>query len=154
VKPAMDEAKKLWDIASRFDVAMLVTHDAGEMRARPLALHSDRARNRFCFLTRASAHKVKEAATENSVCIAMADPAANLFLSISGEANVSKDRALISQLWDEAAAAWFGSGPENPDVAVLVVTPHNAEYWEDTSSPMSKVWQLAVGALGKRSSAA
>lgn len=150
----MDETEKFWDIASRFEVAMLVTHDAGELRARPLALHLDRPQNRLCFLTRASAHKVEEATCDNTVCVAMADPAANLFLSVSGEADISKDRALIHRYWDEAAAAWFRSGPDNPDVAVLAVTPRDVEYWEDTSPSISRVWKLAAGALGKPSSAA
>lgn len=150
----MQEAEKFWDIASLFNVAMLVTRDAGMLRARPLALHADQPRNRFCFLTRASAHKVEEAASDNAVCMTMADPVAKLFLSVSGEAEISNDRALIHQLWDEAAAAWFGSGPENPDAAVLVITPREAEYWEDTSSSIRKVWQLAVRALGQQSSAA
>jgi general stress protein 26 len=146
----MNDMDRFWDLASRFNVAMLVTLDKGRMRARPLALHLDRPQKRICFLTRASAHKVKEAAADKTVCIIMADPAANLFLSVSGEAQLSADRKLIRQFWDEAAAAWFASGPDNPDVAVITVEPRDAEYWEEASSSISQLWQLASGAFGKR----
>lgn len=146
----MDDVERFWDLASQFEIGMLVTHDEGEMRARPLAVYLDRTGKQFRFLTRASAHKVTEAKTDNTVCITLADPAANLFLSISGEAEITQDPKLIDQLWNAAAAAWFESGPDNPDIAVLAIKPRHAEYWEGPPSTLTKVWQMAAGAFGKR----
>lgn len=144
----MSEMEKFWDLASRFEFGMLVTQDAGEMRARPLAVHLDRQARQFHFLTRASDHKVKELQSDKSVCLTLADPSANLYLSISGHAEITQNRELIGKLWDASASAWFDSGPDNPDIAVLTITPTGAEYWEGPASAMAKVWQLASGALG------
>jgi general stress protein 26 len=145
-----DDVEKFWELAAKFDVGMLITQDEGVLRARPLAIYLDRPAQAFHFLTRTSAHKVKETQADDRVCLTLADPSANLYLSVSGHAQTSQDRELIHSIWNTAAAAWFESGPDNPDVSVLTLTPDYAEYWEGTASTLAKAWQLAAGAFGKK----
>ena len=45
------------------------------------------------------------------------------FLSIAGTAIVSKDQAIIDELWNKYAEAWFEQGREDPTVALLQVKP-------------------------------
>ena len=42
---------------------------------------------------------------------------------------VSHDRAVIDELWNSGAEAWFEGGKDDPHVALLQVHAESAEYW-------------------------
>ena len=86
------------------------------------------------FFTRASAPKVEEVEHEHQVNVAYADPSDQLFVSVSGTANLVRDKAKADQLWTPAMKAWFPGGTEDPDVALLKVHVEKAEYWDTPNS--------------------
>ena len=50
----------------------------------------------------------------------------------SGEARVSRDRALIDELWAPSWRQWC-RGKRDPAIAIVIVTPIEGSYWEDTN---------------------
>jgi general stress protein 26 len=56
------------------------------------------------------------------------------FLSISGDARLSKDRKLVDQAWQSSQSPWFSEGRDDPHVVALEVIPSRAEFW-DRSGP-------------------
>jgi len=50
----------------------------------------------------------------------------------SGEAKVSRDRALIDELWTTSWRQWCRD-KRDPAIAIVVVTPIEGSYWEDTN---------------------
>ncbi len=135
--------KKLWALVEDIGTAMLTTVDDGQLRARPMQGHADHAEGELWFFTKASSHKTLEIRNDNSVNLAYADPQDDQYVSISGEAELVRDRDQIDRLWNPYAAAWFPEGKDDPDVALIRVHVEQAEYWDTPSNRMVQLWELA-----------
>ena len=139
----------MWDVIETFDFCMLTTHDTidGEklMRSRPMASYPDRAANRLRFLSKRTDDKVEEVNEARDVCLNFARPDDNRFVSVSGRATMTTDRALIEELWGPAAEIWFGGEPETADVAVIEVEPVAAEYWKKDETAFTRMAEMAKG---------
>jgi general stress protein 26 len=77
------------------------------------------------------------------------------FLSISGHARLTKDRALIEKIWQERQTVWFSEGRRDPHAIVLEVVPTYAEYWDRTDFTVldlieEKAREGAGGEAGKK----
>lgn len=65
-------------------------------------------------------------------------PTAVDWLQIEGEAEVMTDSETRHRMWDEHQAAYF-SGPDDPNFAVIKVTPYRIEY-QTMTSMVPEVW--------------
>ena len=128
--------EKLGKLISKVKFAMLTTADEdGTLRSRPMATQSpEDFDGDLWFYTRASAPKVGEVEHEHQVNLAYAEPGDQLFVSVSGTANLVRDRAKADQLWTPAMKAWFPKGTDDPDLALLKVHVEKAEYWDTPNS--------------------
>ena len=54
--------------------------------------------------------KVMEVGREHHVCVAYANPDDQIYVSVSGAAQISRDRQKIEELWNPAYKAWFPKG--------------------------------------------
>ena len=75
--------------------------------------------------------------------------AENIYLSISGEARVLTNQGLADSLWSASMRLWFPGGPDDPDLAVLLVDPEYAEYWDRSGARRLEFWWEAGKALVK-----
>jgi general stress protein 26 len=143
----MFEAQHVWKLVEKIQNCMLVTNRGGRLRARPMHALPDKARGEINFLTDVGGQKDDEIARTPSVCLTFAD--GGKFLSLSGTASVTADKAKIRALWSTEAAAWFGS-PDDPRVRVLTVAPSVAEYWENPGAIVTAVDLAVAAASGTR----
>ena len=145
----MSDKQDLWDVVETLDFCMLTTHDTidGErlMRSRPMSCHPDRAANRLRFLTRRTDDKVEEVNDTHDVCVSFARPDDMTYVSVSGRATTTTNRALVRQLWDAGAEMWFQGDPETADVAVIEVEPVAAEYWTKDETVFTRAFEMAKG---------
>ncbi len=124
---------RLWELIGRFAAAMLVTRtDGGRMRARPLSLASAHEGGKLFFATALDSPKVEEIEAEAEVLVTLQD--SSRYVSISGTARISRDRGLIARLWSEGWRIWFPEGQGDPSLAIVEVTPHEAEYWDQSGA--------------------
>ena len=131
---------KLREIIKNLEVAMFTTQDAeGRLCSRPMATQQVAFDGYLWFFTEASAHKVDDVQHHRQVNVSYVDPDKNRYISISGRAQVVRDVVQARQLWKPYLRAWFPKGVDDPEVALLKVEVHHAEYWD---SPSSKVVQL------------
>lgn len=120
---------RLWELIGKFATALLVTHtEGGRMRARPLSLASAHDGGKLYFSTSLESPKVGEIESDAEVLVTLQDTLH--YVSISGTARISRDRGLIDRLWSEAWRIWFPEGQSDPSLAIVEVTPHQAEYWD------------------------
>jgi general stress protein 26 len=132
-----DNIKKLADLIKGIRIAMLTTVDAGGiLRSRPMATQQQDFNGELWFFTSRTAHKVVEITTDHHVNLAYSDPSDNRYVSVSGMGRIIVDRKKAVALWTPLMNAWFPKGLEDPDLALLNVTPTQAEYWD---APSSKV---------------
>ncbi|MFD1332314.1 pyridoxamine 5'-phosphate oxidase family protein [Methylopila musalis] len=137
------DAARVWDLVDDIGVCMLTSKDGDALRARPMHAMPDRDEGAIAFFTDARAHKDDEIAAEPSVCLAFAKPNSNAYVSLSGEATVSSDRAEIERHWSEMAKTWFPDGPSDPNLRLLTVRPQSAEYWDGKSNPVVVAFEIA-----------
>lgn len=146
---ATDDTARVWDLAEKISVAMLATWDGTNPHARPMSAHIARDENAFYFLADKRHHKDEDIRKFPTVCLAFADASDHKYVSISGEASVSSDRAKIKELWSAWAKAWWDS-PEDPNVCVLKVVPTEAEYWDTPGKVISSIKMAVAAATGSR----
>ena len=134
-KSHSEATAKMWSMIQGIRFAMLTTEDAGELRARPMVAAQDEFDGNLWFFTRASSHKVTEAASQ-PVGVTYADGGKQDYVSLSGHAALVRDPATIAAHWSEAMRTWFPQGKDDPDIALLKVEIVRAEYWDAPNSTM------------------
>lgn len=134
---------RVWALMRKIGFCMLSTHDGEDIRARPMAAHLDREKNRIYFLTDAASHKDEEVTRRPQVGLAFADASGQKYVSVTGRAMVSNDRAKIRELWSTPAKAWWES-PDDPSIRVLEVTPKDAQYWDSPGTIVSYIKMFAA----------
>lgn len=142
------DTARAWDIVEKISTCMLTTVDGGVLRARPMHAYPSREEDSIWFVTDARTHKDEEIAADPRVCLAFASPDDNVFVSVTGEAEVLHDPAKARDLWSGFADAWFPEGPEDPNVRILRFTPQAAEFWNGPSSSIVIAFELAQARAG------
>ena len=127
---------RLREIVKAVDICMLTTtDDEGGLRSRPMSNNRDvEFDGDLWFFTYGSSHKVDEVGRVPQVNASFADVGAQLYASLTGRAEVVRDRARIEELWKPQLRAWFPEGVDTPDIALLKVTVERAEYWDGSQS--------------------
>ena len=137
-KPVTREDKlgKLREIIKAVDFCMLTTVDErGDLHSRPMSNNREvEFDGDLWFFTYGSSHKVDEVGRVPKVNAGFADIDGQLYASLTGRAEVVRDRPKIEELWKPHLRAWFPDGVDTPDIALLKVTVERAEYWDGSQS--------------------
>jgi general stress protein 26 len=80
------------------------------------------------FSTAIESPKVDELEDDPHVNVVMQDK--KRFVSISGHARISRDRGLIERLRSDTWKVWFPKGKDDPSLALVVIQPTEATYWD------------------------
>ena len=135
--------EKIRDLTEGIDFCMLTTIDGGHLRSRPMSTQKFEFDGELWFFTDDNTHKIEEIKKDNRVCVAYSKPAENVYLSVSGAAEVVKDRAKIEELWDPILKVWFPDGVDDPSLCLLKVQVDQAEYWDAPSSKIVQLFKMA-----------
>jgi len=135
-----DDLAKLRAMVKDIDFCMLTTVDeAGYLHSRPMSVNGEIDNDGdLWFFTYGSSLKVHEIGMRPQVNASFAKPAEYRVVSMSGTAQLVRDRAKIEELWKPEFKIWFPDGIDTPDIALLKVNVEKAEYWD---SPSSKIVQ-------------
>lgn len=155
-------ADKAWKLAEKIRIGLFTTWDGTQQRIRPLSAHVDRDEHAIYFLIGADGGTTLAEATSAppltlaqqiekypTVAVAFADPGASDYVSITGDAEVTNDRAKIRELWTPFAKAWW-DGPDDPQIRLVTVRPDNAELWEGPSKLIAYAVMLTAAATGAK----
>lgn len=147
-----DEIGKLRETIGEIRFAMLTTiENDGTLRSRPMAVQQTEADADLWFFTYGEAPKADEVRRDDRVNVSFSDNDDNRWVSVSGKAEVVRDRAKLEELWKPILKAWFPKGLDEPDLALLKVNVEQAEYWDSASSTMVQLVGLVTSvATGER----
>lgn len=136
-----DDLQKLRELVKDIDFCMLTTVDENnDLHSRPMSVNGDiDPDGDLWFFTNASSHKVSEIARLPKVNVSFADPANQHYVSITGTAQLVRDREKIEELWKPEFKMWFPEGKDDPEIALLRVNLEKAEYWDSPSSTIAYV---------------
>ncbi len=140
------------DKVKKVKFAMLTTiEEDGEIHTRPMATNQMDDDGTLWFFTKAHTAKVDEVKQDQRVGLSYSDPAGDTYVTASGTATVVRNRKKIEELWNDTLKAWFPKGLEDPDIALLKVTPDRAEYWDETGGKLVTLFKIASALLqGKK----
>jgi general stress protein 26 len=134
-----ESIEKIRELTEGIDFCMLTTMDGGVLRSRPMSTQQFEFDGDLWFFTSDNTHKIDEIEKDNRVNAAYSNPDDNVYLSISGKAEVVKDKAKIEELWSPVLKAWFPEGLDDPHLCLLKIPVEQAEYWD---APNSTIVQL------------
>ena len=139
-KTREEAIEKLNGLIEDIDFAMLSTVDTdGVLRSRPMSTQKAEFDGELWFFTSDRTHKTEEIERDSRVNVSYAEPKDNVYVSVSGAASISKDRAKMEELWNPILKAWFPDGLETPGICLLKVDVEQAEYWDSPSSTLVQV---------------
>ena len=140
VAPDTQAMQKLCDLIRNIDFCMLTTIDEdGTLRSRPMSTNGQvEANGDLWFFTYASSHKVDEVNQHQQVNVSFSDPHKQRYVSLSGTAELVRDRNKMKELWQPELKAWFPKELNEPDIALLKVSASKAEYWDAPASWVAK----------------
>ncbi|NEM98837.1 pyridoxamine 5'-phosphate oxidase family protein [Pontibacter burrus] len=142
------DLQKLIDKIKNIDTAMMTTaDDEGSLRSRPMRNMQIKEDGVIWFFTGYESEKTHELQKDAHVNLSYAKPDDQLYVSVSGRAVVSRDKAKIDELWNPALKAWFPEGKEDPNIGLIKVTIDKAEYWDSPSSAMVHLYGVVKAAI-------
>jgi general stress protein 26 len=142
---ATDPADHVWSMMEDLTFCMLANWDGQKLHARPMGAFVRRNENAIYFFTDANAEKDREIARYPRVCLAFGDPGKQDYVSVSGAATITNDRAKIKELWSIPAKAWWKS-PDEPNIRLIKVIPEQAEFWDSPGNMVSNL-KIALAAV-------
>ena len=147
----MQDRDRILRLIEENPTCMMVTQGAdGALRARPMHAILERTREEIWFYTRLDSGKSRELEADGAVCLCFASPADGAYVSISGAAALSDDRAMIRRHWSTFVDAWFPEGPEGPDTGMIRVTPIRGEFWTAETNDVLAALKLARASAENR----
>jgi general stress protein 26 len=146
-KPVSTEKKldDLYKLIDGIEVAMFTTRRAdGHLVSRPMQTQERTDDADLWFVTDVDTHKMDELQNDRHVNLAYYRDRTREWVSVSGHARVSQDRALIRRLYKPDWKAWFGDeggerdgGPDDPRLALVLVDVSSVVYMiSDTPRPV------------------
>lgn len=134
-----ESVEKLRELIDGIDFCMLTTIDEGHLRSRPMSTQEFEFDGDLWFFTSDNTHKLSEIAKDPRVNVAYSQPSKDQYVSVSGRAEMVKDRAKIEELWSPILKAWFPEGLDDPHLCLMKVSVEQAESWD---TPSGKIVQL------------
>lgn len=117
---------------------------------RPMAVQQVDDQGALWFLSADDSHKNRELAQDATVQLLFQGSAHSDFLTLYGQAVVTRDRVKLDELWNPILKTWFTEGKDDPRITVIKVTPTSGYYWDTKHNRAVVFAKLAVGAaIGK-----
>ena len=139
-------AQQLAKLVEGIDIAMFTTvGPGGYLVSRPLSTQAASFDGeKLWFFVDATSPKVDEIRRNRRVNVAYASTDRNTYVSLAGDARLTKDKALIASFWNDALKAYFPRGCDDPDLGLIEVRPRTAEYWDGPGSFLGKALTFMV----------
>ena len=80
--------------------------------------------------------------------VTMSDNRSNTWVALRGKASISSDPALIDELWNPAAAAYFDDGRDSVGIAVLRIAGERGMYWSTPSGRLGSLISIVKAKFG------
>jgi general stress protein 26 len=151
--PTAKKLDELYGLIDGIEIAMFTTRRAdGFLVSRPMATQAPDPIADLWFVTDAGSPKLAELAHDPHVNLAYYRDRTREWVSVSGTARVSQDRAEIRRLHQPDWKAWFGDeggardgGPDDPRLTLVLVTAHSACYLKVDKPKPVVLFEVAKG---------
>ena len=144
---------ELYDLIGDIEIALMTTRRAdGHLVTRPMATQDHGSYADLWFVTNIETHKIDEIEQDPHVSLGYLDSGSMEWVSVSGTATISQDRAKIHELYEPDWKAWFedeggnrDGGPDDPRLALIFVDAHTVHYMKAKHSKPVTLFEIAKG---------
>lgn len=148
---ASKKLEQLYELIDGIETAMLTTRSrTGALVSRPMQTQARRAGTDLWFMTVVTTGKVDELVADPQVNLGYYKDGSREYVSVSGRARLTQDKALIHQLYKPDWKAWLGDegderdgGPDDPRIALIEVTAESAYYLKSTQPRLIALFSVA-----------
>lgn len=148
-KKKLDE---LYDLIDDMEIALMTTRRPdGVLVTRPMATQQRGPLADLWFVTSIETHKIEEIENDPNVSIGYYNDSSKEWVSVSGTATITQDRAKIRELHQPDWRAWFedeggnrDGGPDDPRLALIFVDAHSAHYMKTKYSRPRVLFEIAM----------
>ena len=146
---------ELWKLVDGIETAMLTTRRAdGHLVSRPMATQKRASGADFWFATVRTSPKVREISADPRVNLSYYRDRTREWVSVSGDARISEDRAKVRELWAPDWKAWFPKEDDprhgtkdDPRMVLIGVDVHAAVFLEVNKPQPVVLFELVKGWL-------
>ncbi|WP_414566718.1 MULTISPECIES: pyridoxamine 5'-phosphate oxidase family protein [unclassified Anabaena] len=130
------QVQQLREIMADINCGMLTTVDQNaQLHSCPMCksgeISSDGA---LWFFSYAHSQKVNDIQHNQQVNVSFTSPDQQRYISVSGTAQLVEDRNKMQEKWQPELHTWLPKGLDEPDIILLKVNVHQADYWDSASS--------------------
>ena len=127
---------KLRELLAEFPIAFMVTVHAGSVTARPIGVVGDHAAfdGTLWFLTDRRSRKAGLIGAGCVTSLLFQDDKRGAYLSLTGQAAIVDDSAIVRQLYTPVQRAWFPDGPEDPELIAVRYDVDGGDFWDGHNS--------------------
>ena len=151
----MNARTKLFEMIADMETAMFTTRRGnGQLVSRPMATQQRSAGAELWFVTYEGAAKLAELKRDPQVNLSYYKDRTREFVSISGRAKISRDRAKIKELYKPDWRAWFSDdgspnagSPDDPRMVLIGVKITSAVFMESDKPAPVAIFQLVKGVI-------
>lgn len=144
---------ELYELIDGIEIAMFTTRRPdGRLVSRPMATQERRPGADLWFVTDIETHKIDELEFDPNVNLAYYRDRTKEWVSVSGTARISQDRALIREVYAADWRAWFGKidevrdgGPDDPRLALILVDADSVVYMKQDKPMPLVLFEIARG---------
>ncbi|UQN06353.1 pyridoxamine 5'-phosphate oxidase family protein [Deinococcus sp. QL22] len=127
--------------------AMLTTVTSeGRLHSRPMTTQEQEFDGDIWFLGNKDAESTDDMRHRPEVNLSFSNPEKGNYVSLTGRAELVEDRAKLDELWNDFYKTYFEGGKEDPNIQLIKIHAHGAEYWESDGRLRSFI-QMAKGAI-------
>jgi general stress protein 26 len=149
------ELETLYELIDELDTAMLTTRRRdGYLVSRAMANQKRAPGADLWFVTSDASGKLEDLAGDPHVNLAYYKDRTREWISVAGLAKVSRDRAVIAQLYAPDWKAWFAEDgapnhgtPDDPRIVLIGVDVHSAVFLEVNKPQPVVLFEIAKGLM-------
>ena len=147
------ELKKLYDLIENIEIAMMTTRRAdGHLESRAMANQRQAGGADLWFVTLDGTAKLRDLEFDRHVNLAYYKDRTREWISVSGTAAISRDRAKIHELYAPDWKMWFPEGddprhgtPDDPRMVLIGVDVHAAVFLEVNKPAPVVLFEMVKG---------
>ena len=113
---------------------------------RPMTVQQVDDRGDLWFLSASDSYKNREIEERADVRLFFQGSEHSGFLTLTGRATISIDRAKIKELWEPIVKTWFTGGVDDPRITVIRVRPTGGYYWDNKHGDTVAGVKMMIGA--------
>lgn len=141
--PTGKKLDELYELIDGMEIALMTTRRPdGMLVTRPMATQDRGPLADLWFVTNIETHKIEELEADPHVSLGYYDSGTREWVSVSGTATITQDRARIHELHAPDWKLWFSDeggerngGPDDPRLALILVDTHTVVYMKASSKP-------------------